>query len=446
MASENTYPDPSSEQVNAGSGPFFSNQHDPSNLLSELSSRYPDPLARRRDGEPSQHGNEDYDAPHQQYNDRAESQQAPHLQSHSDTNNFAAAENLDTSQREAMQGGSSIAEDALRAAHQSQQENYMMSLENADPASAGTPPAESQGDLPPRAKRNKVSRACDECRRKKIRCDASETEPQPTCSNCRRTNAPCQFSRTPMKRGPSKGYIKELADKINTLESRLGPPAFGNQAPAQQVEQGYPAQYSQGYEPGSNGAEAGRGEYAEPNAQMGRKRTHSMSERNGPNGSYNQYINENPFRPQQVNAYTQQDQRQLPRLASSVGHPHAHAVDSHSRPYVSPRDQWKYSDNSRKDNLGVPYGEDREAAATALHDWDEAVIDEYGTNAARVIDSADRAQILPHIPSDIPTITTFETSLTSETSQLSRELARSLLRGSRLLHTLFTALHHSRWL
>lgn len=57
-------------------------------------------------------------------------------------------------------------------------------------------------------KRSKVSRACDECRRKKIRCDASEESGEGVqCSNCKRVGSDCQFSRVPMKRGPSKGYV-----------------------------------------------------------------------------------------------------------------------------------------------------------------------------------------------------------------------------------------------
>ncbi|EWC46446.1 hypothetical protein DRE_04389 [Drechslerella stenobrocha 248] len=56
-------------------------------------------------------------------------------------------------------------------------------------------------DLAPR-KRSKVSRACDECRRKKVL--YTLTDP-----------------RVPMKRGPSKGYIKELADRLNTLENTI---------------------------------------------------------------------------------------------------------------------------------------------------------------------------------------------------------------------------------
>ena len=72
-------------------------------------------------------------------------------------------------------------------------------------------------------KRNKVSRACDECRRKKIRCDATNESAEQSCSNCKRTGAACRFSRQPMKRGPSKGYIKELADRLNTLEYHISP-------------------------------------------------------------------------------------------------------------------------------------------------------------------------------------------------------------------------------
>ncbi|KAI9736562.1 MAG: Glucose-responsive transcription factor [Claussenomyces sp. TS43310] len=70
-------------------------------------------------------------------------------------------------------------------------------------------------------KRSKVSRACDECRRKKIRCDATSESGEEQCSNCKRVGTRCQFSRVPMKRGPSKGYIKELADRLNTLEGAM---------------------------------------------------------------------------------------------------------------------------------------------------------------------------------------------------------------------------------
>ncbi|KAK9370000.1 hypothetical protein V1509DRAFT_618224 [Lipomyces kononenkoae] len=76
-------------------------------------------------------------------------------------------------------------------------------------------------------KRSKVSRACDECRRKKIRCDATPENGPEQCSSCQRVGEKCSFSRIPMKRGPSKGYIKELEDRLNTLENSFstGDPA-----------------------------------------------------------------------------------------------------------------------------------------------------------------------------------------------------------------------------
>lgn len=77
------------------------------------------------------------------------------------------------------------------------------------------------GEIPPR-KRSKVSRACDECRRKKVKCDAASETGEEACSNCRRSNVRCLFSRVPQKRGPSKGYIKELADRIHSIEGKLG--------------------------------------------------------------------------------------------------------------------------------------------------------------------------------------------------------------------------------
>ncbi|KAH3681040.1 hypothetical protein WICMUC_000021 [Wickerhamomyces mucosus] len=51
--------------------------------------------------------------------------------------------------------------------------------------------------------RSKISRACDECRRKKIKCDSNINKP---CTNCFKNNDICQFQRIQLKRGPSKGY------------------------------------------------------------------------------------------------------------------------------------------------------------------------------------------------------------------------------------------------
>lgn len=76
---------------------------------------------------------------------------------------------------------------------------------------------------PPR-KRSKVSRACDECRRKKVKCDASTDTGDTPCSNCKRSSQRCSFSRIPQKRGPSKGLVGccSLEDSIQYPNSALG--------------------------------------------------------------------------------------------------------------------------------------------------------------------------------------------------------------------------------
>lgn len=90
-----------------------------------------------------------------------------------------------------------------------------MHLEHHHPHPAAYFPS---GDTPPR-KRSKVSRACDECRRKKVKCDAQMDVGNAVCSGCRRSNIPCLFSRVPQKRGPSKGYARIFLLRLGSLSS-----------------------------------------------------------------------------------------------------------------------------------------------------------------------------------------------------------------------------------
>ncbi|KAL5046903.1 hypothetical protein BDW71DRAFT_181381 [Aspergillus fruticulosus] len=106
---------------------------------------------------------------------------------------------------------------------QHQQQQHMLSFPPSQQVGVDPNHDLSYGDQSARRKRTKISRACDECRRKKVRCDASSESGVETCSNCRRLGVVCQFSRVPMKRGPSKGYIKELAERLHTLESQMQP-------------------------------------------------------------------------------------------------------------------------------------------------------------------------------------------------------------------------------
>lgn len=124
----------------------------------------------------------------------------------------------------------------------------------------------SYGDQSARRKRSKISRACDECRRKKVRCDASSESGVETCSNCRRLGVVCQFSRVPMKRGPSKGYIKELAERLHTLESQMQPAMVHPDMPYQPMNE---VSSPRAYQDFSPPMDAG---------SIGRKRTYSVFE------------------------------------------------------------------------------------------------------------------------------------------------------------------------
>lgn len=234
-------------------------------------------------------------------------------------------------------------------------------------------------------KRSKVSRACDECRRKKIRCDAAEGVAGP-CSNCRRSNTPCAFSRQPLKRGPSKGYIKSLASRVESLESQLNHNASGtgpDQTPSLPDPNFFPEDGTHLLQPHmGDGPEQS---YSPPRTANRRKRTHSTSEnaQNLSRGSnYNVFSvqgrsandwNE-PLRPmsrQQASTSQPQTPQATPLdLSQAKGHPSpsAHSLRKNELDDASGRD------------MAIPFyqGETREGQPAGLSlDLDEIVIDEY---------------------------------------------------------------------
>ncbi|KAF0543817.1 nucleus protein [Gigaspora margarita] len=73
------------------------------------------------------------------------------------------------------------------------------------------------------SKRRRVARACDACRRKKVRCDGVQpgSDP-PSCTNCKVYKQECSFIDAPKKRGPPKGYIEALETRLQRMESVLG--------------------------------------------------------------------------------------------------------------------------------------------------------------------------------------------------------------------------------
>ncbi|KAF8996694.1 fungal-specific transcription factor domain-containing protein [Cyathus striatus] len=66
-------------------------------------------------------------------------------------------------------------------------------------------------------KRKLMQRACDHCRKKKIRCD-EPIHPRGKCSKCAEQGIECTFTVEPRKRGLPKGYVEELEHRIKLLE------------------------------------------------------------------------------------------------------------------------------------------------------------------------------------------------------------------------------------
>jgi hypothetical protein len=58
--------------------------------------------------------------------------------------------------------------------------------------------------------------ACDECRRRKLRCDGQ----QPQCGVCRDTDNVCEITHRGA-RGPKKGHLKALKGRVEQLEAML---------------------------------------------------------------------------------------------------------------------------------------------------------------------------------------------------------------------------------
>ncbi|KAL9102501.1 MAG: hypothetical protein Q9163_002366 [Psora crenata] len=69
------------------------------------------------------------------------------------------------------------------------------------------------------AKRRRIARACDVCRKKKIKCDGG----MPACKNCINYKTECIFTLVEKKRNPPKGakYIEGLENRLGRMETLL---------------------------------------------------------------------------------------------------------------------------------------------------------------------------------------------------------------------------------
>ncbi|EHA25829.1 hypothetical protein ASPNIDRAFT_138298, partial [Aspergillus niger ATCC 1015] len=58
--------------------------------------------------------------------------------------------------------------------------------------------------------------ACDECRRRKLRCDGQK----PQCGRCLDTGVACELTQR-SARGPKKGHLRDLKNRLVYLEALL---------------------------------------------------------------------------------------------------------------------------------------------------------------------------------------------------------------------------------
>ncbi|KAH7929532.1 hypothetical protein BV22DRAFT_1116792 [Leucogyrophana mollusca] len=89
-----------------------------------------------------------------------------------------------------------------------------------DVSPAGTSGPELAQDKSKKRPR-KVARACDTCRRKKIRCDGSQLRNQP-CSNCVAFQYHCTYIEMAKRRGPPKGYVERIQSRLGHMEKLIG--------------------------------------------------------------------------------------------------------------------------------------------------------------------------------------------------------------------------------
>lgn len=215
-------------------------------------------------------------------------------------------------------------------------------------AQASDPADSAPGSALKQKDRTKVSRACDECRRKKIRCDAMDESGNTACTNCARTAAKCAFSRQPMKRGPSKGYIKELAERLNSLESQVHAPHIAPQI-RQEMQQVQQAMAEHGVQSHVRSVQPA----IDP--RVGDKRSHDVA-----GSMYNGYMHPAPTA--QMHAAPQ---AQLPSNSSHQTQPGA------AQPF------WRQGAvQQRQEPTGLSYSADSNIPSPTF-DWDESVIDEY---------------------------------------------------------------------
>ncbi|KAI0697737.1 fungal-specific transcription factor domain-containing protein [Cerioporus squamosus] len=69
-------------------------------------------------------------------------------------------------------------------------------------------------------KTQRISKACDKCRKHKSKCEPSPTDGEP-CKTCAASGSVCTYTAPSFRRGPPKGYIQALEHRLHQVESVL---------------------------------------------------------------------------------------------------------------------------------------------------------------------------------------------------------------------------------
>lgn len=78
----------------------------------------------------------------------------------------------------------------------------------------------SHGGQADKVIRRRSSKACDQCRKSKCKCE--RTTDGAACKNCTMLGTPCTFLGPSRKRGPPKGYIDAIEARLHQTEALLG--------------------------------------------------------------------------------------------------------------------------------------------------------------------------------------------------------------------------------
>ncbi|CAD6951674.1 unnamed protein product [Tilletia laevis] len=78
---------------------------------------------------------------------------------------------------------------------------------------------DGDGDADDPNKRRRVARACDSCRKKKVRCDGIDPPHREACTNCSTYGHECKFLNAAKRRAPPRSYVDALEARMARMEA-----------------------------------------------------------------------------------------------------------------------------------------------------------------------------------------------------------------------------------